>query len=409
MYGYYGAMPPPFFPPFVPHPNTHHYPWGGQQSLARPFFSPIPYLIAFNPRSSRHVEQVAEPTSDSRQRNTAESGTRDKSNDFGGFKEKHVDEGSAEVANDAAHHLRAEEEVDNDGRENFMNDGKDNDSLEEPKSGMLFSSKEELFAYYKQYGKQTGFGVMTQRSKREVDGSAKYLTLGCAHGGKARNRTSNVSKPRPTTKTNFKAKINVMLVDGSWRVTTVENTHNHALNSFKSNFFRCNRNDDDVVKRQLDENDEIGIQMNKSFDEVGELKNIQFIEKDCRNSIDKTRHLQLGEGGAKALCEYFERMQHENDGFYVMMDLDDDSRLRNVFWADARSRVAYEYFGDVVMFDTTYLTNSYNMPLALILGVNHHGQLIFLGVGLISIEDTNTFVWLFHKKCNCNCLSTNPT
>lgn len=51
-----------------------------QQSLARPFLSPIPYPIAFNPGSSRHVEQVAEPTSDSRQRNTAESGTRDKSN-----------------------------------------------------------------------------------------------------------------------------------------------------------------------------------------------------------------------------------------------------------------------------------------------------------------------------------------
>ncbi|XP_041021315.1 protein FAR-RED IMPAIRED RESPONSE 1-like [Juglans microcarpa x Juglans regia] len=253
-----------------------------------------------------------------------------------------------------------------------MNDGKNNDSLEEPKSGMLFSSKEELFAYYKQYGKQTGFGVMTQRSKKEVDGSAKYLTLGCARGGKAQNRTSNVSKPRPTTKTNCKAKSNVMLVDGSWRVTPVENTHNHALNSFKSKFFRCNRNVDDVVERQLDENDEIDIQMNKSFDEVVELKNIQFIENDCRNSIDKTRHLQLGKGGAKALCEYFERMQYKNDGFYVMMDLDDDSRLRNVFWADARSRVAYEYFGDVT-FDTTYLTNSYNMPLALILGVNHHG------------------------------------
>jgi len=37
-----------------------------------------------------------------------------------------------------------------------------------------------------------------------------------------------------------------------------------------------------------------------------------------------------------------------------MMDVDDKSRIRNLFWADARSRVAYEEFGDVVTFDTTY-------------------------------------------------------
>ncbi|XP_042973191.1 uncharacterized protein LOC122304997 [Carya illinoinensis] len=39
------------------------------------------------------------------------------------------------------------------------------------------------------------------------------------------------------------------------------------------------------------------------------------------------------------------------------MDVDDDGRVRNVFWADARSRAAYEYFGDVVTLDTMYLTN----------------------------------------------------
>ena len=46
-----------------------------------------------------------------------------------------------------------------------------------------------------------------------------------------------------------------------------------------------------------------------------------------------------------------------NDGLYYVMDMDDDARLQNVFWADARSRTAYEFFGDVITFDTTYLTN----------------------------------------------------
>ncbi|XP_042983143.1 protein FAR-RED IMPAIRED RESPONSE 1-like [Carya illinoinensis] len=77
------------------------------------------------------------------------------------------------------------------------------------------------------------------------------------------------------------------------------------------------------------------------------------------------------------------------------MDLDDDERLKNVFWTDLRSRAVYQYFGDVVIFDTTYLTNRYGMPFAPFVGVNHHGQSILLGVGLISSEDIETFVWLF--------------
>ena len=72
-------------------------------------------------------------------------------------------------------------------------------------------------------------------------------------------------------------------------------------------------------------------------------------------------------------------MQEMNDGFYAVMDLDDESRLRNVFWADARSRAAYKYFGDVVTFDMMYLTNIYKMSFAPFVGVNHHGQLILWG------------------------------
>ncbi|XP_042978963.1 protein FAR1-RELATED SEQUENCE 5-like [Carya illinoinensis] len=94
-------------------------------------------------------------------------------------------------------------------------------------------------------------------------------------------------------------------------------------------------------------------------------------------------------------------MQYKNNGFFALMDLDDDGRLRNVFWADPRSRATYTYFGDVVTFDTTYLTNRYRMPFAPFVVVNHHRQSILLGAGLISSEDTETFTWLFQTWLKC--------
>ncbi|XP_042975683.1 protein FAR1-RELATED SEQUENCE 9-like [Carya illinoinensis] len=275
-----------------------------------------------------------------------------------------------------------------------------------PKSKMEFNSLEDLMSYYKEYGKKCGFGVMTKRSERGEDGTVRYVTLACARGGKARNRILNVANPRPTGKTECKAKINASkTADGKFRLNTVHNIHNHNLSPKKSRFFRCNREVSETVKRVLDTNDMAGIRMNKSFGSLvvgaGGFENLPFLEKDCRNYIDKARHLRLGAGGAGALQDYFLRMQYKNPGFFALMDLDDDGRLKNVFWADPRSRAAYQYFGDVVTFDTTYLTNRYGMPFAPFVGVNHHGQSILLGAGLISSEDTETFEWLFRTWLEC--------
>lgn len=55
----------------------------------------------------------------------------------------------------------------------------------------------------------------------------------------------------------------------------------------------------------------------------------------------------------------------------------------------------------MVTFDTTYLTNKYEMPFAHFVGVNHHGQSILLGVALISSEDTASFVWMFEAWLKC--------
>ncbi|XP_042988752.1 protein FAR1-RELATED SEQUENCE 5-like [Carya illinoinensis] len=279
------------------------------------------------------------------------------------------------------------------------------DIIDEPKSGMEFNSFEDLLTYYKNYAKKNGFGVMTQRSERSEDQCVRYVTLGCSRGGKARNKCLNVANPCPTGKTDCKAMINALRVEGKMRLTTVYNTHNHRLSSKKSRFFRCNRDVSETVKRVLDTNDIAGIRLNKSYGSlvvgVGGFENLPFLEKDCRNYIHKARHLRLGAGGAGALRDYFMRMQFNNNGFFALMDLDNDSRLKNVFWADLRSRAAYQYFGDVVTFDTTYLTNRYRMPFAPFVGVNYHGQSILLGAGLISSEDTKTFTWLFKTWLQC--------
>jgi len=57
-------------------------------------------------------------------------------------------------------------------------------------------------------------------------------------------------------------------------------------------------------------------------------------------------------------------MRELNPQFYFDIDLGDDNRIRHVFLADARSRATWDSFGDILCFDTTYLTNKYDMPFA---------------------------------------------
>lgn len=44
-----------------------------------------------------------------------------------------------------------------------------------------------------------------------------------------------------------------------------------------------------------------------------------------------------------------------------------------IFCADAKSMAAFQEFGDIDTFDTTYLTNKYEMRFAPFVGFNHHG------------------------------------
>ncbi|CAL0320814.1 unnamed protein product [Lupinus luteus] len=88
--------------------------------------------------------------------------------------------------------------------------------------------------------------------------------------------------------------------------------------------------------------------------------------------------------------------KHARDSdFFYQIQFDDDGRMVNFFWVDARSRLAYQTFGDVITFDTTYKTNKYIMPFAPLTGLNHHLQSTLFGCALFQDEYEISFIWLF--------------
>uniref|UniRef100_A0A2N9EVK8 Protein FAR1-RELATED SEQUENCE n=1 Tax=Fagus sylvatica TaxID=28930 RepID=A0A2N9EVK8_FAGSY len=197
------------------------------------------------------------------------------------------------------------------------------------------------------------------------------------------------------------------ITDQKWRILSFIENHNHDLSPSKSRHFAAFRHISTDTRRRLLINDNADVRVNSSIKfsivEAGGYENVTYNQKDVRNFLNKERRLKCREGDGQALHDYFVRMQGKNSNFYHALDLDDELRVQNVFWVDARSRAAYESFHDVIIFDTTYLTNKYDMSFAHFIGINHHGESIILGCGLLSGEDTDSFVWVFRQWLQSMC------
>jgi MULE transposase domain len=97
----------------------------------------------------------------------------------------------------------------------------------------------------------------------------------------------------------------------------------------------------------------------------------------------------------KKILEYFKRLYEIDPDFFFEVEPNDNQTIKNIFWVDGRSRISYQGFGDVLVFNTIYNTNRYSMFCSTFIGLNNHQIFIFFGCALIRDEGANTFKWLF--------------
>ncbi|GMQ03049.1 hypothetical protein CsSME_00049007 [Camellia sinensis var. sinensis] len=274
-----------------------------------------------------------------------------------------------------------------------------------PTVGLEFDSFDEAYDFYNVYAKGQGFGIRVSnswfRSKRKERYRAK---LSCSSAGF--KKKSEANNPRPETRTGCPAMIIIRLVDSKrWRTIEVELEHNHPVSPDVKRFYKSHKKMIIAAKKAQQSEPTTEIHTIKLYrtaavDAVcNGYSNVD--EREGRSPINHSKHLQLKEGDAHAVYNYFCRMKLTNPNFFYLMDLDDEGRLKNVFWADARSRAAYSYFCDTIAIDTTCLANKFEIPLISFVGVNHHGQSILLGCGFLGHESVECFVWIFRAWLAC--------
>lgn len=271
----------------------------------------------------------------------------------------------------------------------------------EPHHGIEFESHEAAYSFYQEYAKSLGFITSIKNSRRSKK-SKEFIDakFACSRYGLNPESDSGSSRRPSVKKTDCKASMHVKRRrDGKWVIHNFVKEHNHELLPALAYHFRIHRNLKVNEKNNVDILQAVSERTRKMYVEMSRqnigFQNLELLIKngiDCQ--IDKGRHLALDDGDAQVMLQYFMHIQNENQNFFYAMDLNEEQRLRNLFWVDAKSRNDYLSFNDVVSFDTSYFKSNEKLPIVLFIGVNNHFQAMLLGCALVSDETKSTFIWL---------------
>ncbi|XP_017248013.2 protein FAR1-RELATED SEQUENCE 5-like [Daucus carota subsp. sativus] len=186
-----------------------------------------------------------------------------------------------------------------------------------------------------------------------------------------------------------------------WKVTLVDLKHNHMMISKDEvHFMQRPRNITPVIQQLIVTLNRSGIGPSKTLNVLGELtgglENIGFGSQDVWNVFRDIRHYVFDSTDAsEGLALLRELIGNSQGEFFYKVDVDEENHVRAMLWVDPRSLNAYQNFGDVVVFDSTYRTNRYCMPFVPFTGVNHHYQSILFGFALIRDETEKSYLWVF--------------
>jgi hypothetical protein len=126
----------------------------------------------------------------------------------------------------------------------------------------------------------------------------------------------------------------------------------------------------------------------------GGVTALPYKKKDVANFRTKLNRVITGSDMKQAL-NYFTERKSKDPSFFYQFDVDEQLRVKNIFSRDADSLKYYTEYGDGVSFDTTYMTNKYNLPFAPFVGVTRHGHTCLFGCAFICDETNETFKWFF--------------
>ncbi|XP_021752528.1 protein FAR1-RELATED SEQUENCE 5-like [Chenopodium quinoa] len=275
--------------------------------------------------------------------------------------------------------------------------------------GIRTKTLEEMHEIYKKHASIVGFSVRKHTGRtRDKTGKViveKYYV--CSAQGKTnteeRKKKKKIEaivenaenkkkrKPRlvPITRTDCRACIRVkMNKDGLFEAVQHVLVHNHELTRKQWHYLHRSKREMTKEKGQVIENlQKSGLSAMDSYramcNEAGGEENLGHTKKDHLNYWTRLKMKNIEGGDAQAVSEIMYQELANDPEFFFRFRLNKEGKLRALFWRCSMMREDYSIYGDVVVFDTTYRTNKYNLICAPIVGINNHWKNCMFGCAFI--------------------------
>ncbi|XP_020963906.1 protein FAR1-RELATED SEQUENCE 5-like [Arachis ipaensis] len=232
--------------------------------------------------------------------------------------------------------------------------------------GMRFVQLWMTHDFYVTYAKKVGFATKIRMTTYDnITKAPLNQAIHCNRDGYHGSCVKAPMRKNTISAAGCKARIYVKFDKDmqDWVLFKVDLMHSHPCSARKVVHYHEYRQLTIHAKCVIEDNDEAGIQPNKTFlalaNEAGGPSNLGFSEKDLRNYIT----------------------------------LDEECKFKSAVWVDARCRASYEYYGDVVSVDSTYSTNRHGLPFVSFIGINHHGNSTLLSCALLGNEKIPSYEW----------------
>ncbi|KAL3613567.1 hypothetical protein CASFOL_042601 [Castilleja foliolosa] len=290
------------------------------------------------------------------------------------------------------------------------------DPVLKPYVNQVFPSVDDGIEFYRRYAAKCGFDIRLGTTSRASDRSISNKYVYCSREGEkycpAAPKVNDVQvdkqtkRDRPTTRLGCRAHIHVTNSSNStYYVKKFEERHNHELCSERyRHFLKTNRNMNPDHQKFLMTCAKVNMGPLKSYrlykEMVGGYSNVGCTSVEFKNCNRDLKAYARGCDAQMLLNNLFKKWELSN-AFFFEYDTDDKDQLTRLFWADPISRRNYAAFGDVVSFDATYSTNRYNLIFAPFTRLDNHRRNFTFGSGLLSKEDTDSYVWLIGKFKEC--------
>ncbi|XP_025669109.1 protein FAR1-RELATED SEQUENCE 5-like [Arachis hypogaea] len=280
-----------------------------------------------------------------------------------------------------------------------------------PYVGLRFDSLQWAQEFYSNYVKKVWF--VTRIRNTNFDKTMKELkvpinqSIHCSREDYRESRVKAATRVKRITTAGCKTRMCVMLdkQNDNWMVSKLELKHTHTCFAKQVVHYSEYRELTMHAKIVIQNNDEASIRPNKTYlalaNEVGGSSKLGYLETDVRNNIMRNLRCAYINADVKEMIIYFMRMRDINSNFFYAVDVDETNKFKSALWVDAICRASYEYFRDVVSFDTTYSRNKYGLPFASFVGVNHHGKSTLIGSALLENEKIRSFEYVFKQWLKC--------